>query len=271
MEQQQLLYLIEWKNKIIGAFNNLNDAETYIYGCFQNNFMTSAKIKIYKLNSCYLIDTKIYSSDSIGTPSNSPKMEPIKFNYQDNNISNVENKKSIDNNDENKKSIDDNDEAFIQMAEQKIVLQHKINMLKIQKDKMEESKRVFENDLKLFVLFNESKEKDHFFEIPELFKKKYDIMLRLKVNNNLTWEPFIKEYHVGENNYNDYFGLNNYEKLFLNEDDENNEKTSLTKFKAQAQAQAQAHANFNEELDIESDSDTESSDEEHYDEKQNEK
>jgi hypothetical protein len=44
---QQLLYLIEWKNNIIGAFNNLSDAETYIYGCFQNNFMTSAKIKIY--------------------------------------------------------------------------------------------------------------------------------------------------------------------------------------------------------------------------------
>ena len=64
---EQLLYLIEYNNNIIGAYNNLNDAETYILGCFQNNFFTSAKIKIFKINSCYLVETKIYFSETINT------------------------------------------------------------------------------------------------------------------------------------------------------------------------------------------------------------
>ncbi len=245
MEQHndKLLYLIEWNNNIIGAYNNLNDAETYILGCFQNNFMTSAKIKIFKLNSCYSTETKVYSSDTIITPSNSPKTDNIQFNYGEKSVL----KDNVDF--VCKKPINDNDEVFLQMAKQKIDLQHKINMLKVQKEKIEESKRVFENDLKLFKLFDESKLNDPSFEIPELFKKKYEIMFNLKVNDNLSWESFVKEYHTGENNYDDYFALNNYEELFLDSDSENNDKKPKSD-------------NFSEELDIESDSSTESSDDE---------
>lgn len=240
---EELLYLIEFNNNIIGAFNNLNQAETYIFGCFQNNFMTLAKIKVFKLNSCYSIETKVYNSDNICTQSNlsESKYEEPKIIAKD-----TEPEIIAKNNNIIKKPINDNDDAFLQMAKQKIDLQHKINMLKIQKEKMEESKRVYENDLKLFELFNESKQTDASFVIPELFKKKYEVMFNLKVNNNLTWETFIKEYHIGENNYDDYFGLNNYEELFLDSESENNEIKS--------------NNNFSEELDIETESSTESSD-----------
>ena len=104
----------------------------------------------------------------------------------------------------------ENNEAFLKMAKQKIEIQHKINILKIQKEKIEESKRIFENDLKLFNLFNESKQKDSNFEIPELFNKKYEIMIKLNNDNKLNWDEFVKEFHTGENNYDDYFCLNNY-------------------------------------------------------------
>jgi hypothetical protein len=221
MEKDNLLYLIELNNNIIGAYNNLSDAETYILGCFQNNFYISAKIKIYKINSCYSIETKSYSSNN----------------------SIISDKKPIYNETiliKENSSFQDNNEPFLQMAKQKIEIQHKINILKNQKEKMEESKRVFENDLKLFNLFNESKQKDSSFEIPELFKKKYDIMIKLNIINKLNWNEFIKEFHTGENNYEDYFGLNNYESVFLEIENENN--------------------NFSEEIDIESDSSTASSD-----------
>lgn len=218
MEGDNLCYLIELNDNIIGAYNNLNDAETYINSCFQNNFFSSAKIKIFKTNSCYFIEKKSYTSNN-SQPIKKVSNDPIILK-------------------ENTKSID-NSEAFLQMAKQKIEIQHKINILKIQKEKIEESKRVFENDLKLFNLFNESKQKDNNFEIPELFKKKYDIMVRLNTDNKLTWNEFVKEFHTDENSYEDYFGLNNYESVFLDSDEKNN---------------------FNEEFDIESDSSTELSD-----------
>mgnify|MGYP000477501888 FL=1 len=217
MEKDNLLYLIELNNNIIGAYNNLNDAETYIFGGFQNNFFTLAKIKILKMNSCYLIETKNYTSNNsvqVKKVSNEPIVVKENIISQENN------------------------EAFLKMAKQKIEIQHKINILKIQKEKIEESKRIFENDLKLFNLFNESKQKDSGFEIPELFKKKYDIMIKLNKDNKLNWDEFVKEYHTSDNNYDDYFGLNNYESVFLESENNNN---------------------FSEEIDIESDSSTESS------------
>ena len=220
MEKDKLLYLIELNDKIIGAYDNLIDAETYIHGCFQNNFFISAKIKIFKNNSCYSIETKLYSSGKIIKT----EIKPI------NNNPILVPKEDI--------ISQENNEAFLQMAKQKIEIQHKINILKVQKEKIEESKRVFENDLKLFNLFNESKQKDSNFEIPELFKKKYEIMINLNKNNKLNWNEFVKEYHTSENNYDDYFGLNNYESVFLESENNNN---------------------FSEEIDIESDSSTESS------------
>lgn len=237
MEKDNLLYLIELNDSIIGAYDNLNDAETYIYGCFQNKFFLSAKIKIFKLNSCFSQEIKLYSSNKIIKT----EIKPINNNpvsVPKENIIYEDNSDTVSVPKENIISRYDSD-AVLEMAKQKIEIQHKINILKVQKEKMEESKRVFENDLKLFNLFNESKQKDSNFEIPELFKKKYDIMVKLNNDNKLNWSEFIKEFNTSENNYNDYFGLNNYESVFLEQENDNN---------------------FSEEIDIESDSSTESSD-----------
>ena len=101
------------------------------------------------------------------------------------------------------------------MAEQKIILQHKINLLKKKKEKIEESKNVYNNDLKLFNIFKECKDLDPTFEIPELFTTKYIIMEKLNNNNELSWENFIKN-NKTDNNYNEYFSSNSYEDMFVN-------------------------------------------------------
>jgi len=50
------LYLIEYNNKIIGAYDSYNAANTFILSCVQNNFMdNTATILTFKRNSCYQI------------------------------------------------------------------------------------------------------------------------------------------------------------------------------------------------------------------------
>ena len=126
------------------------------------------------------------------------------------------------------------------MINQKIELQHKINILNQQKNRIEDSKNTYANDYKLFELFTESKQKDSDFVIPDIFIKKFNLMTQLNNENRLSWEIFIKEFQH-ENLYNEYFGLNNYEETFLDSESDDNK------------------SNISEELDIESDSDTETS------------
>ena len=127
----------------------------------------------------------------------------------------------------NKQSIqiDYANPVVLEMAKQKIDLQHKINILKKQKEKIEESKNVYENDLKLYKIFKQSKDSDVNFKVPELFIKKYEIMEKLNCSNMLTWENFIKNYQH-DNYYGDYFSSNSYEDMFVNNSDSTNDDNS---------------------------------------------
>ena len=105
-------------------------------------------------------------------------------------------------------------------------------MLKVHKQRVEESKKIYENDLKLFDLFTENKKKDPDFIMSDLFVQKYNIIKQLKDEGKLSWDNFIK-LHKQENYYGDYFGINSYEESYV---DNNND--------------------LSEEMEIESDSDT---------------
>ena len=104
------------------------------------------------------------------------------------------------------------------ISQQKIELQHNINILKMRKKKIEEYKLVFKNDLILFDLFSEKLHKDSFFVIPELFDKKFKLITKIKHNNNLSWDTFYDEYYHEDVNKTDIelFKPNNYEKKFIN-------------------------------------------------------
>lgn len=198
-------FLIEYNNKIIGVYNTFNDAETFVLSCLQNRLMThTVKILTFRLNSCFQIESKQISLNK----------QPINKQYASHIKPIVIQQKNIDTKSVN---IDPKSAETLQkIAKEKIDLQHKINMLKNHKKKLDESKNVYENDIKLFELFNDSKTNDPAFIIPELFREKYNIMHKLKTQQNLSWETFTKEYQQ-ESFEDNYFDLNDYEESFIND------------------------------------------------------
>jgi hypothetical protein len=247
-------YLVEYKNKIIGVYNNYYLAETFILSCLQNKIIDDdVLIHHYRENSCFKYDTstinnklKLNSKKSILSESSNNK---LKLNSKkSNNKLKLNSKKSIlsessyetsssddtstcsddnklfspiilkDDNSLQTMPIDESSSKLLKFTNQRSELQHKINMLKIQKEKIDESKQVYESDLKLFRIFKTSVDTDNNYEIPELFAKKYEIMNKLFNENNLTWENFTEKYK-NENYYGEYFTQNSYEEKFLNNTD----------------------------------------------------
>ena len=222
----QKIYIVEYSNRTIGLWNSYELAKTFIMGCYQNRLMNlSANIKTYNVNTCYCLKTEPINLISEKIEAKEIESNEIKA-------------KEIESNEIKAGEIDIKNPTYIEMNNQKIKLQHEINLLNQQKKKIEESKTTYENDYNLFKLFTENKQKDSTFVIPDIFIKKFNLMTELNSNNNLSWESFIKEYQH-DNIYNEYFGLNSYENIFINSDTE---------------------SNINEEIYIQSDSITVSSD-----------
>jgi hypothetical protein len=271
------VFIVEYNGQIIGVWDSYESAKTFILGCQQNSLMTqSANIKTYQINTCFCVNTNtINQENKIKTPEKMSDKIPEKlFEKMPNKIPDKipekikktcwfdddsdqlekksnQNKDDIENIDKKsymleeelykfrvKPKIDTKNPAYLEMTKQKVELQHKINMLTQQKKKIEESKNTYSNDYKLFELFSDSRKKDPKFIIPEIFTKKFDLFTKLKNENNLSWENFVKEFQH-ENIYNEYFGLNNYEEMFL---------------------ESEPNGDISDELDIESDSDTDISD-----------
>jgi hypothetical protein len=232
-------YLVEYEGKIIGTYKKVYDAESFILSCLQNNFMKNfALIHTYRGNSCFRQSTKkvdletyteLCNFNDETTYSNSlseSTTDTLSYESSSNSMSSTDTDVSA----KLKKNtpvkvvcepvnksvnIDYSNPIVLEMAKQKIDLQHKINMMKKQKEKIEESKNIYENDLKLFNMFRASKDSNPTFEIPELFTKKYEIMFELYLKNELSWENFVKKYQH-ENFYGDYFASNSYEDMFIN-------------------------------------------------------
>ncbi len=240
-------FLVEYEGKIIGSYKKMYDAESFILSCLQNNFMKgSALVHTYRANSCFRLKTKKVSLESYTTKlfdngfneettysNSSSSTNSLSYESSSNlesSINTIVTTTDTNADADTKTStpikviyepvkkpvnIDYSNPAVIEMAKQKIDLQHKINLLKKQKEKIEESKNVYENDLKLYKMFKQSKETNNDFVVPELFSKKYIVMQMLELENKLSWENFSKNYQQ-ENYYGDYFSSNSYEDMFVN-------------------------------------------------------
>ena len=192
-------FLIKYKSKIIGVYNDLEQAKLFIKSCLSNNLMIdSADVLVFTSNSCYCTNTI------------NVKLDIIKKQIKKDEIISQENK-------EQPKEPDYNNPQYLKLAEDKLILQHKINMLKIQKERIRESKEIYENDIKLYTKFKQEKLKNQQFIIPELFKNKFDLFKKLDDENKLDWNNFIKE-NTHVNTYNEYFKLNSYDETFINND-----------------------------------------------------
>ena len=99
-------YLIEYNTKIIGVYNTYNDAELFILGNMQNNlFDNDVKILTYKSNSCYCCEVKNFKIDNLDTV--------------------------------------DNEININEIMEKKANLTHEINLINLQKKKIEEKKNIY--------------------------------------------------------------------------------------------------------------------------------
>ena len=160
-------FLIEYNNKIIGVYNNFDDAETFVLSCLQNRLMIhTVKILTFRMNSCFQIESKQISlNQQLSNNQDATHIKPVVIVQKK-----IINTKPVINVDPK------NVETLQKIAKEKIDLQHKINILKNHKKKLDESKNVYENDIKLFESFNDIKTNDPEFIIPELFREKYNIM-----------------------------------------------------------------------------------------------
>lgn len=218
-------YLVEYNNKRIGIYDDYDKANTFILSCLQNNLMQNfANILTFRANSCY------HEKVTIVTLNNKEEKKDKKENKEEKNNIIIKEEKVID---------EQTVEQIEKIAKEKIEIQHNINLLKIKKEQLEESKKVYENDIKLFKLFQENKNNNPDFIIPELFEKKYKIFDRLNNENRLSWDNFYLE-HNHENNYDNHFLSNDYENKFI--------ETPKDKFN-----------NIDEEIEIETDSNTDES------------
>jgi hypothetical protein len=209
-------FLISYKDKIIGVYTNFDKAKLFIHSCLSNNLMTgSADILVYKKNSCHCINI---INITLETKPIEKENKPIE---KENKPIEKENKLIIKENKLIEKEIDYNNPEYIKLAEDKNILQHKINMLKVQKERIKESKEIFDNDIILFNKFKNNIIEDSNFIIPELFKDKFLIFKNLEYENKLNWENFIKEYNHN-NIYTDYFNSNSYDDSFVENGKKNN-------------------------------------------------
>ena len=230
---QKISYFIEYNNEIIGVYDNYTAAKLFILSCLQRNFIKDhALIHKFYLNSCIKLESKIIKLDNNiiknFTDSTTFSNTDISLSNTDSLYESSSHHKTSESEQteitkpitivDTKQSNLDNDKVFLDIANQKIELQHNINLLKKQKENMEEIKNVFENDLKIFKLFKQTKESNNDFEISELFIDKYKIMEELDIDNKLTLENFIKKFKNNDKNkdvYKNYFGSNSYEELFI--------------------------------------------------------
>ena len=218
--------LIVFKDdNLLGIFDNEKSLTAFLDGGIQNNFFTKESIRVeaYTMNSCYkyVEHPNIYNNIKITV--NNTVNNTIK-----NTVNNLENediirKKMIENLEKNKlkKTLEkkkdelEKSEEFIKIQQDKIDLKHDINELKAKQKKLKEEETSFKNDLNVYKQLVKELNKNPEFVIPELFKDKFNLIVKLEHTNNLTFNDFKKEWDIikPKNNYN-LFTTTSYEDSF---------------------------------------------------------
>ena len=220
-------YLVRYNNNIIGCYNDIEGATQYIKSCYQNKFMkSSATIVKCLTNTCLFEDEVIIKYETkhfVNSPDYLYKSEtqqiqldslksPTSYSQCKTLTPNVSSPINI---------LKPNmflTSQYDKTNELRSELQHEINILKQKKIKLEQSKKVYETDIEIYRKFKTSHTNDSMFIIPEIFKKKYDLFVKLEDENKLSWENFVNEYKH-DNMYNDHFNVTYHEELYSNAND----------------------------------------------------
>ncbi len=173
-----MLHAIIHKGKLVGLFSDYQKCKVMLEGLISNSFADrkNLEIKSYYENS---ITSGDYNDES-DNESSSVVLEE----FTDNNTTDSD-KKPI-----TKKPVELNEEELKKKAE----IQNSIIELKKKKEKLEESKRVYDVDLDLYKKFKKIKETNNNFEIPDMFIDKYELMENLEKDDKLCWDNFAELY-----------------------------------------------------------------------------
>lgn len=165
-----MLYGLFNNNNLIGIFNNIDKLNHMIDGLKKNKYAKNLTYKSFYSNTICEVD---------------------------NNLKNNDNHK----NDNNKEVIIK--ELDKEGLEEKSKIEYELNVLKKEKQRIEDSKKEYEVDLELYNRFKNIIDDNPDFELPELFINKYKIFNELDINNNLSWDTFYQNYKK-ENMTNSY-------------------------------------------------------------------
>ena len=193
-----MLYSLHHYSKLIGLFNSLEKCRDTANGLISNNFANSKDLLIreYKHNSLFKtkdINLDLEFSDDEYEPDSDSETSDGDLHNEDDD---EEEDEDEDEEEEEEEEDEEDEEEKLDEEELKKLaeISKRLNILKKEKERMENSKNTYDVDIKLYERFkNELKDNEN-FEIPEMFREKYKIMDKLFNENNLTWQTFVENY-----------------------------------------------------------------------------
>ena len=196
-----MLYCLLHKNKVIGLYSNYKKCNQMLDGLVANKFSKKTDLTIIPYYE---------NSITVGELSNDEEFIE-KFTCESTTESEKKCEKILltDELDEKDKKV------LIKSRDKQSKIDYNVNLLKQKKEKIEESKSIYKNDIILFNKFKKIKTDTPTFIIPELFQSKYNLMIQLEEQNKLTWENFHSLYKKNniDTSYNKMFEKGEERKL----------------------------------------------------------
>ena len=204
----QNYYLTSYNNEKHGVFQSLNNSILFILGnpLFDLNNIDKWEIKSIYPDSFFILNNyqfKLEKSKILIVKNGSNFNHNLIDNFNSTLIS-----EDIEDEDCQTDSVGSEEIEEIKNLNKEINdIQYKLNLLKKDKEKLEEKKNVFLVDQDLYFKFKQSLETDDEFTVPEIFVNKYKVFRELEEKNNLCWEEFNKKYipEQKDTSYNSLF------------------------------------------------------------------
>lgn len=196
--QKQLVFC---QNGVFEIENNIISNQYFIKSSIFKNY----KSIVTNLNLKYVSNKTEFFNQSINNKKRKIEEEEVHQNYLETNKEQEKVSKQIEENKLKKEPEIDSETKQI-IAENKTKMIHELNVLKKEKEKIEESKRVYKEDVKIYEKFKEELKKDSSFIISELFIEKFKIFKKLEQEGTLSWSNFMDNYKkVESSSYNSLF------------------------------------------------------------------
>lgn len=201
----EILFLVNYNSEFNGIYSNMNKAIISILSQVENKDITNFNIETIYNNSnlrektyYFKIEDNYYFLYNFTTKFSNKILDSYNIEFN----SCFDKEKNI-----NLKLNSDEEKELEQIKATENDLQHKINLLKKDKEKLEEMKSVYEVDLKLYYKFKKELNDNEEFTIPEMYVQKYKIFRELEENDSISWDHFYEKYKPEEMNhsYNSLF------------------------------------------------------------------